>query len=155
MSFAMMIRNASAWTSLISAAYPRARWVEPETLERWMQEPDDNGLVLLDARSPAEQFVSQLPGARRVDARRPNVSALEIPNDATVVVYCSIGLRSAAIVEELEAIGIRNVYNLEGGIFDWANQDRALVRGEAQVTEVHPYNQFWGMLVRGDRRAAD
>lgn len=151
----MMSRNTNAWTSLISAGYPRVRWVEPETLEHWMQNPDTNRLVLLDVRSPAEQSVSQLRGARRVDARRPNVSALEIPNDATVVVYCSIGLRSAAIVEELEAIGNRNVYNLEGGIFDWANRGRPLVRGEESVTEVHPYNGFWGMLVRGDRRAAD
>lgn len=153
MPFSMMLRNSSAWTTLISAGYPNVRWVEPATLERWMKEPDANGLVLLDVRTREEQAVSQLPGARRVNAEGPNISSLAIPSDATVVVYCSIGLRSAAIVEELEAAGTKNVFNLEGGIFGWANRDRPIVRGGETVSEVHPYNRFFGMLVRKDRRA--
>lgn len=154
MSFSVLLRNSSAWTALISAAYPGVRWVEPATLDRWMKEPSSVDLVLLDVRSPEEQATSQLPNARRVDAARPNVPSLAIPSDATVVVYCSIGLRSAAIVEKLEAAGATNVFNLEGGIFDWANQDRPMVRGSEKVDEVHPYNRFFGLFVRKDRRAA-
>jgi 3-mercaptopyruvate sulfurtransferase SseA len=71
------------------------------------------------------------------------------------VAYCSIGYRSAAIIEDLERAGIQNVYNLEGGLFDWANQGRPIYRGEERVEEVHPFNRLWGLLLRSDRRASD
>lgn len=153
MSVAMTARSASTWKALISARYPDVRWVEPETLIDWMTGSASNELVLLDVRTPEEQDLSHLRGAHRLDARNPNIEALSIPADATVVVYCSIGYRSASIVEDLERAGLRNVYNLEGGLFDWANQDRPIYRGEERVREVHPFNRVWGLLLQADRRA--
>jgi rhodanese-related sulfurtransferase len=153
MSFAMMARSASTWKALISTRYPDVRWVEPETLREWMTGSVPNELVLLDVRTPEEQDLSQLRGAQRLNVRHPNIAALEIPADATVVVYCSIGYRSASIVEDLERAGIQNVYNLEGGLFDWANQDRPIYRGEERVREVHPFNRVWGLLLERGRRA--
>lgn len=153
MSFAMMARSASTWKALISTRYPDVRWVEPETLSKWMTSSVPNELVLLDVRTPEEQDLSQLRGAQRLNVRLPNIAALEIPAGATVVVYCSIGYRSASIVEDLERAGIQNVYNLEGGLFDWANQDRPIYRGEERVREVHPFTRVWGLLLERDRRA--
>lgn len=152
-SVATMARSSSTWKTLISARYPDVRWVEPETLINWMAGSVSNELVLLDVRTPEEQDLSHLRGAHRLDARNPNVEALSIPAGATVVVYCSIGYRSASVVEDLERAGIANVYNLEGGLFDWANQDRPIYRGEERVREVHPFSQVWGLLLRTDRRA--
>lgn len=154
MSFAMAARSANAWRALISARFPDVRWVEPETLLRWMGDSGANELVLLDVRNPEEQALSHLRGARVLDAGSPNIGALSIPKDAKVVVYCSIGYRSAAIIEDLERAGVQHVYNLEGGLFDWANEDRPIYRGEERVEEVHPFNRLWGMLLRKDRRAA-
>jgi len=153
MSFATMARSASTWKALISTRYPDVRWVEPETLIKWMTGSMPNELVLLDVRTPEEQNLSHLRGAHRLDARDPDIEALSIPAGATVVVYCSIGYRSASIVEDLQRAGITNVYNLEGGLFDWANQDRPIYRGEERVDEVHPFNRVWGLLLQTDRRA--
>ena len=119
-----------------------------------MEDAEPNGLVLIDVRSPEEQALSQLRGAQALDPSNPDIAALAIPEDAKVVVYCSIGYRSAAIVRDLERAGAQNVYNLEGGLFDWANQGRPIYRGEARVLEVHPYNGLWGLLLREDRRAS-
>ena len=58
-----------------------------------------------------------------------------------------------AIVEELKDAGIDDVYNLEGGLFDWANRDRPVYRGEKRVGEVHPFNRWWGLLLKRERRA--
>lgn len=155
MSFAMTARSASIWKTLISARYPEVRWVDPATLSRWMGGSGPDELIVIDVRSPEEQELSQLHRAQRLDAGNPNIAGLRIPEDATVVVYCSIGYRSAAVIEDLERAGIQNVYNLEGGLFDWANQDRPIYRGEERVDEVHPFNRLWGLLLRRDRRAAD
>jgi len=153
MSFAVVMRNAATWKALISARFPGVEWVDSETLSQWMDSSSGEELVLLDVRSPEEQTVSQLFGARRVDARQPDLDSLVIPEDAKVVVYCSIGYRSAALIEDLKRAGIEHVYNLEGGLFDWANQGRPIYRGEERVDEVHPFNRIWGLLLNPDLRA--
>ena len=154
MTFATAARSAGTWKALTSARFPDVRWVDAETLASWMRSPERSELVLLDVRNSEEQEVSQLHGAQHLDPVHPNIAALRIPEDATVVVYCSVGYRSAAIIEDLERAGIQNVYNLQGGLFDWANQDRPIYRGEERVEEVHPFSRLWGLLLRKDRRAA-
>jgi rhodanese-related sulfurtransferase len=154
-SFTIAAGRASTWTALISARYPDVAWVDSETLSNWMDDSSNGELVLLDVRTPEEQRVSHLQDARLVDARNPNIGALTIPTDATVVVYCSMGYRSASIIEALEQTGRQNIYNLEGGLFDWANQDRPIYRGVKRTHGVHPFNRVWGLLLRKDLRAKD
>jgi len=150
---AIMATRPGSWKPLISAQFPGGEWVDGETLSGWMEGASPENLVLLDVRTPDEYAMSHLRGAQSVDPSNPNVAGLSIPADATVVVYCSIGYRSAAIVEELKDAGIDDVYNLEGGLFDWANRDRPVYRGEKRVGEVHPFNRWWGLLLKRERRA--
>lgn len=70
-----------------------------------------------------------------------------------IVVYCSVGVRSAQFAEKLQQAGYPNVYNLNGSIFEWANENRPLYQGQQQVTQVHPYNSFWGKLLVPNYRA--
>lgn len=154
MAFASAAKNAGTWRALISVRFPDVRWVDAETLVDWMTGTETSELVLLDVRNPEEQEVSQLRGAKRLNAKHPDIAALDISEDATVVVYCSVGYRSAAIVDDLERAGIRNVYNLEGGLFDWVNEGRPVYRDERRVEEAHPFNRLWGLLLRKDRRAS-
>ena len=64
--------------------------------------------------------------------------------------YCSVGYRSSRLAEELRARGFENVFNLEGSLFQWANEGRPLYRGEERVDQAHPYDEEWGQLL--DRR---
>jgi hypothetical protein len=45
------------------------------------------------------------------------------------------------------------VQNLEGSIFQWANEHRPLVRDGQRETRVHPYNAVWGRLLAPEVRA--
>jgi rhodanese-related sulfurtransferase len=150
---AITATQPSSWKPLISAQFPGGEWVDGGTLSDWMVGSSRTSLVLLDVRTPEEYAMSHLRGAQPVDPSNPNVEGLSIPADATVVVYCSIGYRSAAIVDELKDAGIDDVYNLEGGLFDWANRDRPVYRGDKRVREVHPFNRWWGLLLKRERRA--
>lgn len=102
-------------------------------------------LFVLDAREENEFNVSHLKNARYVgyfwfDMR----TVYDIPHDATVVVYCSVGNRSHDIAKKLLKEGYSCVYSLSGGIFEWANQGNPIYKSNSvQTSEVHPYNNKW------------
>ena len=105
-------------------------------------------IVLLDARTTAEFNVSHLPGAVLASNTRMALDALEANDpERTVVVYCSVGYRSSRLAEELRGRGFENVFNLEGSLFQWANEGRPLYHGDERVYEAHPYDEEWGQLL--------
>lgn len=110
-------------------------------------------VLLLDARQPEEYAVSHLPGAVRIDPTSTSFSDLDsLSRDRSIVVYCSVGYRSALVTKRLREKGY-NASNLRGSIFRWANEGRPVVRGDSTVREVHPYDSTWGDLLRPDLRA--
>jgi 3-mercaptopyruvate sulfurtransferase SseA len=76
-----------------------------------------------------------------------------LPKETPIVTYCAVGYRSGETADRLRAAGFTNVHNLEGSIFQWANEHRPLVREQEHVSQVHPYNVFWGRLLNDDVRA--
>ncbi|MEL6382448.1 MAG: rhodanese-like domain-containing protein [Cyanobacteria bacterium J06626_18] len=102
--------------------------------------------ILIDARQPEEYAVSHLPGAYHW----PTLAAVQqsgVSRDATIVVYCSVGYRSARLAQQLQAAGYAHVMNLAGSIFEWHNQGQPLVVDGEPTQTVHPYNHTWGMLL--------
>lgn len=101
--------------------------------------------VLLDVRSPEEFKTSHLKGARFVNYSTFQVDALaNIPKDARVVVYCSIGTRSSKAGVALQEAGYTNVLNLRGGIFSWVNNGLPVFDAQGQTDRIHAYSRFWG-----------
>lgn len=139
-------RTLESLRSTIEAEHPGVPWVATETLSRWLAQ-QERQVVLLDIREVAEFDVSHLRDARRVAPDASDMAALRIPRSATIVVYCSVGYRSAALGQRLRAAGYQRVYNLQGGIFQWANEGRPVYRGAARVELVHPYDRDWGRLL--------
>lgn len=72
--------------------------------------------ALIDVRSRLEFFFGHAPGALCIPLRKITAEALErrgIARDATVLVYCASGLRSALAVRVLQEAGYRRV--MDGG----------------------------------------
>lgn len=110
-------------------------------------------VLLLDARQPEEYAVSHLRGAVRVDPNATSFPELDsLSRERSIVVYCSVGYRSAQVTKRLREQGYA-ASNLRGSIFRWANEGRPVVRGDSVVREVHPYDDTWGDLLRPDLRA--
>lgn len=105
----------------------------------------DSAAVLVDAREAEERSVSMLPGAITVETLRQSVPA-DVP---VVIVYCTIGMRSAALTQRLRAQGW-TAYNLRGGVLAWAAAGGTFVRPDGEATrEVHVYGPRWNHLPRG------
>lgn len=134
--------------------FTKIEWISTSELADWLANKRRPAPVLLDVRTVEEWNVSHLPGARLVD---PNASAetaaAGLSKETPIVTYCAVGYRSGEMATRLRAAGFTKVRNLEGSIFQWANEHRPLVRGEERVSQVHPYNSFWGRLVNDDVRA--
>ena len=111
-------------------------------------------LVILDTRVKAEYEVSHLKNAKWVGYDTFNKKRLkDIPKDQPIAVYCSIGYRSERIGEQLLEMGYKKVYNLNGGIFEWINQDqKVLDENNTETERVHSYSKSWGTwLDKGEK----
>lgn len=103
------------------------------------------GYYILDIRSSEEYEVSHLPNSRMLDYETFSPDqVIDIPKDANVLVYCSVGYRSERAGEQLQAAGYTHVQNLYGGIFDWKNKGNQVVNPSNIATDsVHTYNRLW------------
>ncbi len=108
-----------------------------------------NDLIFLDAREFNEFEVSHIPTARYVGYDKFRVDTVnDIPIDKKIVVYCSIGYRSEVIATKLKKAGYKNVYNLYGSLFEWANEGHELKNKSGLPTNiVHTYNKKWSQWV--------
>jgi rhodanese-related sulfurtransferase len=140
--------DADDWTTLkqrIRTKYPTVREITTVELAAWLGDPKRPAPVLLDVRAKEEFAVSHLRSARQVNpSASVETAAGKITKDTPIVTYCSVGYRSSAMAERLQQAGFTNVRQLEGSIFQWANEGRPVYRGDKQVNEVHPYNKTWG-----------
>ncbi|WP_250124658.1 rhodanese-like domain-containing protein [Chroococcidiopsis sp. CCMEE 29] len=140
--------------SLISRKFPDVKWLTTKELAQWLADPVKQlQPIILDARSEAEYALSHLKNAERIAPDEPNVERVTRVPDTPIVVYCSVGYRSARIAQQLEQAGFSHVYNLEGSIFQWANEGRPVCQNDRPTTLVHPYNALWGMLLKPQSRA--
>lgn len=150
-------QEAPQWEAVeqsLHAQYPAVQPISTDSLAAWLQDPTVPAPLLLDVRTRGEYEVSHLQDAHLVAPEERHFTFLEnVPHDTPIVTYCSVGFRSAAVAERLLDAGYRNVYNLSGSIFKWANEGRPVYRDGEPVAAVHPYDDAWSVLLRRDLRA--
>lgn len=144
-----------AMLTLVRTRFPKVAQLSTAELDAWLQDPKRAKPQVLDAREPAEFAVSHLAGAIRVS---PDATAKEILASVDagrpIVVYCSVGYRSSRLAARLLEAGRKDVSNLEGSIFTWANEGRPLVAGAGKATRlVHPFDRVYGRLLKPECRA--
>ncbi|MGF1459704.1 MAG: rhodanese-like domain-containing protein [Leptolyngbyaceae cyanobacterium] len=148
MSFVLNPLRWVAWPLIrawVRQQFPGVTSVSTAELAHWLAH--DSSLRLVDVRQAEEYAVSHLPGAEPL----PTVEAIQqadIATDTTIVLYCSIGYRSARLAQQLQAVGYHHVFNLEGSIFAWHNQGRPLVANHEPTQAIHPYDSTWGLLLK-------
>jgi len=108
--------------------YPRAPSVAPATLRRWLRQGhDDEGrrVVMLDTRNAQEFAHGTFAGALTLPiARFTDLPAALAPHradlaDATVVSFCTGGIRCEKAALWMRNDGMDNVLQLDGGILGY------------------------------------
>ncbi len=80
------------------------------------------GVVLLDVRQPYERQLCSLPGSKHIPLGELAARAGELRREDELVVYCHVGMRSAAAVSLLKSLGFGKARSLAGGIRAWAEE---------------------------------
>jgi rhodanese-related sulfurtransferase len=90
---------------------------------------------LLDARPKEAYDVSHIRRARRVGYKDFGPEKVWMLNrDTEIVVYCSMGFRSEQVGRYMLMMGFKNVRNLYGSIYEWANNDGEVVDNNNEPT---------------------
>jgi rhodanese-related sulfurtransferase len=138
---------------LTAVKFPNVQWITTKELAQWLQDSVKPQPIILDARSQVEYAVSHLQQAQHIDPIAPDLTQFrEISLDTPIVVYCSVGYRSAGVAQQLTQAGFSHVYNLEGSLFQWANEGRPIFKEDCPTQFVHPYNAIWGKLLKSRYR---
>jgi len=134
---------------LIATRFPGAKQISTTDFAEWLiDHKQEKKPIILDVRTAEEFAVSHLAVAVRAgDLQEAKMVLQGRALDAPIVVYCSVGYRSSAMAVQLTTAGYTNVQNLDGSIFQWANEGRSVFSGKTMVATVHPYNSTWGDLL--------
>jgi rhodanese-related sulfurtransferase len=92
--------------------------ISPQDLQARLGRP--GAPVLLDVRQDWETQLCRLPNAVHIPIEELELRVEELNARDEIVVYCHMGVRSAAVAEYLRSLGFANVRNLTGGVDSWA-----------------------------------
>lgn len=96
----------------------------------------DNGeLIAIDVRQPYEWESGHVEGAKLVPidglySFAQKLAELALAKDQPLLFICAVGQRSAAACEVAAIAGFSQVYNLAGGMGNWAYYGLPVVRGK-------------------------
>jgi len=115
------------------------------TAQELRQRQDQNKLLIVDVRPDLERNISIIPGAISKEEFEKHSDLYQIK---PIVVYCTIGYRSAKYAMELSQQGFQ-VINLAGGILAWSHIQGELVNNAGATSQVHVYKRKFQLVADG------
>lgn len=96
------------------------------TQKEWCEQlENDPDAVILDVRTPAEVAEGFIPGAIAMDIQNTSEfykHAQEMDASKNYYIYCRSGGRSGQACALFNALGIKNAFNLIGGVLAWKGE---------------------------------
>ncbi|MDA0280962.1 MAG: rhodanese-like domain-containing protein [Proteobacteria bacterium] len=144
-----------SWESVdekIQSEFPGVQSVSTDVLFARYEASDAKLPIIIDVREDGEFRVSHLDDALHLESAEAISSVIAergLGKDTEIIVYCSVGYRSASVAADLQARGFTKVLNLEHSLFEWANKGYPMTsESESGSTDkVHPFNKAWSVLV--------
>lgn len=116
-------RVVGYWTSEVVAGWmdeARPLQFTPQIpADRLARQLGDNGVTVLDVREADEWDAGHIPGGTHIPLGYLLERIDEVPSGRPLIVQCRSGARSSIGASLLQAQGLEDVVNLEGGILAW------------------------------------
>jgi rhodanese-related sulfurtransferase len=142
-----------SWESVdakIQSEFPGVQSVSTDVLFAWYEASDFKRPIIIDVRKDGEFRVSHLDDALHLESAEAISSAIAergLGKETEIIVYCSVGYRSASVAADLQARGFTKVLNLEHSLFEWANKGYPMTSASGSTNKVHPFNKAWSVLI--------
>jgi rhodanese-related sulfurtransferase len=142
-----------SWESVdekIQSEFPGVQSVSTDVLFARYEASDAKLPIIIDVREDGEFRVSHLDDALHLESAEAISSVIAergLGKDTEIIVYCSVGYRSASVAADLQARGFTKVLNLEHSLFEWANKGYPMTSESGSTDKVHPFNKAWSVLV--------
>ena len=163
--------------------YEGVQHISRQTLINVLKSANKTDVLIFDVREKDEYAVSHIKDAKLLLPSTWKSSFFkkygEQVKGKKIIFYCSVGVRSTKMAkylgQSLKEQGAKEIYNLEEGIFGWANEGAPLFKStqisfktksenvskqsqkseaeksiENPTTKVHPYNSHWGQLINDE-----
>jgi rhodanese-related sulfurtransferase len=92
--------------------------IDVHTLKNKLDQKDD--FILIDVREKNEIEICKINESIHIPMQSIPAHIKEIDNQKTIIIMCKSGVRSAQVCNYLNDSGYLNIYNLKGGIINWA-----------------------------------
>jgi rhodanese-related sulfurtransferase len=124
-----MVQHSSGFEKLVQDAKTRVHELTVDQVKSKIDRGDRFQLV--DVREESEWARDHLPQAihlgkgiieRDIETKVPD-------HGAELILYCGGGFRSALAADNLQKMGYKNVWSMDGGIREWREKNLPLVRG--------------------------
>ena len=78
---------------------------------------ENNNTVIIDVRDSDEYETGHI--ANSVNIPLNDIANIDYSKDQAIILYCATGVRSFKAIDILGDKGIKNLYNLDGGLLNW------------------------------------
>lgn len=90
---------------------------------------DQGGYEVIDVREPSEYAQGHIPGVKLIPLNTFLNRAREyVDGKDNLIFVCAVGQRSAVASEMAAALGVKNIFNIEGGTNGWAKKGYPIER---------------------------
>ena len=119
LALVFLLLNNPIITGQVIATTPVYETLAPITFNEQSQQG-----TLLDIRTPQEFNSGRILGSSNIDFYSPNFEEKldSLDKSETYYIYCRTGSRTSQTLTLMRELGFQNVYELEGGITNWASQ---------------------------------
>ncbi len=113
------MKHSPGFLKLVAGAKTRIRQTDIHDVKRRLEAGEK--FYLVDVREESEWSRGHLPDAIHLSKgiiERDIEKTISDP-DATIVLYCGGGFRSALVADNLQQMGYANVFSMDGGWREW------------------------------------
>ena len=115
----MAVQHAEGFVNLVKDAKKRIKEEDFRDTKKRLDAGEK--FVLVDTREDSEWARGHIPGAIHLSKGiiERDIEKTVPDKDATIVLYCGGGFRSALAADNLQKMGYRNVISMDGGWRGW------------------------------------
>ena len=124
------MKHSRGFLKLVAGVKTRIRQTDIHDVKRRLEAGEN--FYLVDVREESEWSRGHLPGAIHLSKGiiERDIETTIPDSDATIVLYCGGGFRSALVADNLQQMGYANVLSMDGGWREWTEAGYPVVKDQ-------------------------